>query len=79
MTEFIHSERLELRPMTPDFLVASLNGDRLAAAQWLGASVPRDWPDIPEVLSMGFSSFAKIQCCDLGCYAQCVIAKKERW
>jgi RimJ/RimL family protein N-acetyltransferase len=52
MTEFIQSERLELRPMTPDFLIASLSGDRLAAAGRLGVSVPDNWPDIPEILSM---------------------------
>ena len=59
MTEFIQSERLELRPMTPEFLMASLNGDRFAAAQWLGASVPRDWPDTPEVLSMRLQQLRK--------------------
>jgi RimJ/RimL family protein N-acetyltransferase len=59
MTEFIQSKRLELRPMTPSFLKASLNGDRLAAAQWLGASVPCDWPDIPEILSMRLQQLRK--------------------
>jgi len=59
MTEFIQSERLELRPMTPGFLTASLHGDRFAAAQWLGASIPRDWPDIPEVLSIRLQQLRK--------------------
>jgi hypothetical protein len=59
MTEFIQSKRLELRPMTPGFLKASLKGDRFAAAQWLGASVPRDWPDIPEILSMRLQQLRK--------------------
>ena len=45
--------------MTPDFLMASLNGDRLAATQCLGASVPLDWPDIPEVLSMRLQQLRK--------------------
>jgi len=40
----ILTPRLELRPLTPAFLDATLRDDREAMAAILGASVPPDWP-----------------------------------
>ncbi len=52
VNEPIHSERLALVPMTPAFLAASLAGDRDEAERQIGLSLPRDWPSIPEILTM---------------------------
>jgi ribosomal-protein-alanine N-acetyltransferase len=52
MTESIISQRLELRPMTPAFLQASLDGDRYAAARHLGVNLPLDWPENRDLLSL---------------------------
>ena len=52
MIESIFSRRLELRPMTPEFLQASLDGDRCAAIRHLGVHVPLCWPQNAEVLSL---------------------------
>ena len=41
----ISSERLDLLPMTPAFLRASLLRDQDEAARLLGVAVPEDWPD----------------------------------
>jgi RimJ/RimL family protein N-acetyltransferase len=40
----IHCERLDLVPLTPPILRASLRNDRAEAEQLLGASLPPDWP-----------------------------------
>jgi RimJ/RimL family protein N-acetyltransferase len=39
----IQSARLDLVPMTPEFLQASLDGDLAAAAATIGLTVPADW------------------------------------
>lgn len=38
--------------MTPEFLAASLRGEVVSAGRYLQASVPFDWPDTPDVLSV---------------------------
>lgn len=43
-TRAIRSERLDLVPMSPAFLVASLEGRRAEAAAVIGAELPADWP-----------------------------------
>lgn len=48
----IHTERLDLVPMGPEFLRASLSGDRSRAAAIMGITLPADWPSIPEILEM---------------------------
>ena len=48
----ISSERLDLIPMSPDFLRASLENDMAAARSMLGASIPADWPSIQAVLAL---------------------------
>jgi RimJ/RimL family protein N-acetyltransferase len=48
----IHSERLDLIPLTPDFLRASLQGNILEAEQLLEHSLPDGWPDCSDVLKM---------------------------
>lgn len=48
----IHSERLDLLPMTPDFLKASLRRDRTTAADLLGAPVPDEWLDEGEFIAL---------------------------
>ncbi|MFD0895805.1 GNAT family N-acetyltransferase [Luteolibacter ambystomatis] len=48
----ISTERLDLIPMGPDFLRASLSGDPAAASVAIGATLPPDWPSIPEILAM---------------------------
>ena len=44
MTESIHSERLDLIPMTPAFLRASLEYNLPEAERELRLSLPTDWP-----------------------------------
>lgn len=39
----IHSERLDLIPMTPAFLQASLDGDLAACEARIGLDIPADW------------------------------------
>jgi RimJ/RimL family protein N-acetyltransferase len=39
----ISSERLDLIPLTPAFLQASLQGDSMMAASLLGLSIPAEW------------------------------------
>ena len=39
----IQSERLDLIPMSAEFLQASLEGDLMAAATVMGLSIPTDW------------------------------------
>ena len=48
----IETPRLRLHTMTPAFLRASLSGDLRRAAALLGASLPADWPDVPDVLAL---------------------------
>jgi ribosomal-protein-alanine N-acetyltransferase len=50
MAESIFSKRLELVPMTPAFLEASLAGNKLNAMKELNHALPEGWPDIPEIL-----------------------------
>lgn len=45
MTPSIHSERLDLIPMTPGFLRASLEGEIRQAEQLLQLSLPAEWPE----------------------------------
>ena len=51
----IFTERLELVPMTPAFLQASLAGDTLRAAEMLSIVLPDEWPDVSRVLQMRLS------------------------
>lgn len=46
------TQRLDLIPMSPAFLRASLDGDLATAKNLLGASLPADWPDSPPLLSL---------------------------
>lgn len=39
----IHSERLDLIPMTPEFLQAALDGDQVAAEKLIRLSIPAEW------------------------------------
>lgn len=39
----IHSPRLTLRSMTPEFLQASLEGDRVRAEALIGLAIPAEW------------------------------------
>lgn len=48
----ISSQRLDLIPLTPPFLRASLAGNVGAAARLLGAELPADWPEYPDVLAL---------------------------
>jgi ribosomal-protein-alanine N-acetyltransferase len=43
--DLIRTARLDLVPMTPEFLAASLQGDRAQLGLILGVSIPDDWPD----------------------------------
>jgi ribosomal-protein-alanine N-acetyltransferase len=53
MTAPIHSPRLDLIPMTPSFLRASLRCDLPQAERELKASVPPEWPgELADVLSL---------------------------
>src|SRR5262245_25299080 len=52
MTEIISSARLDLIPMTPDFLRASLAGNVRQAEQIIGLSLPEHWSDAPSFLSL---------------------------
>ena len=52
MVESIISQRLELRPMTPAFLQASLDHNLLLAEKILGASLPASWPENSNLLSL---------------------------
>lgn len=44
MIEYIQSKRLDLIPMTPEFLLASLRQDIRAAEKSLRVSLPAEWP-----------------------------------
>jgi RimJ/RimL family protein N-acetyltransferase len=48
----IETERLRLRTLSPDFLRASLGGERERAQALLGAALPAAWPREPDVLRM---------------------------
>lgn len=53
MTEIIHTERLDLIPMTPIFLCASLECNLAEAERELQCSLPTDWPgETAKVLSL---------------------------
>jgi RimJ/RimL family protein N-acetyltransferase len=43
ISTIIRAERLELIPMTPAFLTASLAGDHTTAEQLIGLTIPPDW------------------------------------
>lgn len=47
----IATGRLELVPMTPEFLRACLEGRMGDAQKAIGASIPDDWPDIRPILA----------------------------
>lgn len=51
----VMTARLDLIPMTPDFLRASLRGDSTAAAECIGLALPDTWPDIDGILAMRLS------------------------
>ena len=46
------SERLELIPMSAEFLRASLRGDTAVAEGLIRASLPLDWPDVGDLLAL---------------------------
>jgi ribosomal-protein-alanine N-acetyltransferase len=48
----IRTARLDLVPMTPEFLRASLRHDVAAASEAIGLRLPTDWPDIDHVLAL---------------------------
>ena len=48
----ILTRRLELIPMTPEFLRASIDGRVRDAGELLGASLPSEWPDAKPVLEL---------------------------
>ena len=48
----IRTQRLDLIPMTPAFLRASLDGDRDRAAATIGLRLPETWPDAPSLLAL---------------------------
>lgn len=52
MHSVIETPRLRLRILSADFLRASLAGDRLRAESLLTATLPEDWPDERDVLSL---------------------------
>jgi RimJ/RimL family protein N-acetyltransferase len=52
MTAVIHSARLDLVPLAPEFLDAALAGDSREASRILGAVVPNDWPDLRDTQSL---------------------------
>jgi len=52
VTHVIRTERLDLIPMTPAFLRASLSGDLAEAEAHIGLSLPAGWPDIRPVLEL---------------------------
>lgn len=52
MSAIISTSRLDLIPMTPDFLRASLAGDIRRAEQILNLSLPEGWPEAPSFLSL---------------------------
>ena len=48
----IHSERLDLIPMSPEFLKASLQGDQVRVQELIGLTVPKDWPDKRDLVEL---------------------------
>lgn len=52
MSASVHTERLILVPMTPEFLRASIRGDIGEAKHLLGWALPGDWPDVLPVLKL---------------------------
>jgi len=48
----IHTERLDLIPMTLPFLRASLENDRPLAERILNVDIPPDWPEAQYILAM---------------------------
>ena len=52
MTTAIRTNRLDLIPMTPAFMRASLSGDLIEAERHVGLTLPRTWPDIRDVLAL---------------------------
>jgi len=48
----IRTNRLDLIPMTPAFLRASLSGDLAEAGRHVGLTLPKTWPDIQPVLTL---------------------------
>ena len=48
----IRTNRLDLIPMTPGFLHASLSGDLREAEKHIGLTLPETWPDIQGVLAL---------------------------
>jgi [ribosomal protein S5]-alanine N-acetyltransferase len=52
VTPAIRTDRLDLIPMTPAFLRASLNGDLAEAERHVGLTLPKRWPDIQAVLAL---------------------------
>jgi len=55
MSESIETARLDLIPMTPGFLRASLAGDSREASRRIGLEVPTEWPDDLHVVRMRLS------------------------
>ena len=52
MATAIRTHRLDLIPMTPAFLRASLGGDLIEAGRQVGLALPGTWPDIRDILAL---------------------------
>ena len=55
MADAIRTNRLDLIPMTPDFLRASLSGELREAEKRIGLTLPETWPEIQTVLALRLS------------------------
>jgi [ribosomal protein S5]-alanine N-acetyltransferase len=55
MDASIRTDRLDLVPMTPAFLRASLRGDVAEAEERIGLRLPTAWPDMQPVLALRLS------------------------
>jgi [ribosomal protein S5]-alanine N-acetyltransferase len=55
----IQSERLELISMSPAFMSASMARDIANATTLLGAALPEEWPDAPDLLAMRLGQLEK--------------------
>ena len=59
MSAIVSSARLDLIPMTPDFLRASLAGDLRRAEQIIGLSLPASWPEHPSAVQRRLTQLEK--------------------
>ena len=71
MTESIHTERLDLIPMTPAFLRASLECNILEAERELRLSLPADWPgESADLVSLRLKALEQEPALQPGCCAR---------